>query len=82
MTINSAFTSVQPARVSAKLSTSRSPFKKLLDILDTDKSSEPDDTGLHPESQVGRGSVMPCHLKPFQFAIVEVILVESEIKVL
>ena len=43
-------------------------------------SQKPDDTGPHIQSQVGRESLGSCHLKPVQFAIVTVILLESEVR--
>ena len=47
---------VQPVRVGAKLSSSKSPHGKLIDVQDPRKSSEPEDMELHIESQVGKGS--------------------------
>ena len=45
---------VQPAEAGVKLSSSKSPLRKLIYDQDTDKPSEPEHTGLHIESQVDR----------------------------
>ena len=57
-----ACTPVQSARVGAKLSFSILPHGKLIDVQDTDRSSEPDDTGFHIESQVGKGCKITINL--------------------
>ena len=43
-----------PARVGTKLSSSKSSLGKLIDVQNADKSPEPDGTGLHIGSQVGK----------------------------
>ena len=57
---------VQPAEVGAKLSPSKSPLRKLIDVQDTEKSSQPYSTGLHTESQVDRTGHNILNLKTSQ----------------
>ena len=56
---------VQPAKDGSKLSTSRSPLRKVLDIQDTDKLSDPIATGPHIEGQVDKRNHKSLDSKPF-----------------
>ena len=60
-------TPVQPVKVCAKLSSSKSSLGKLVDLHDAHKSSELDDTKLNIESQIGRGS---CKVLSFKISSV------------
>ena len=56
---------MQQTRDGAKLSSSKSPPGKFIDIQDDGKSSESDDTGLHIESQVDKGcNIMSSKTSP------------------
>ena len=56
---------VQPVRVGAKLSSSKLAPGKLIDVQDAGKSSEPDDAGLHIQSQVCKGcSILSSKTSP------------------
>ena len=70
---------MQPADAGAKISTGKSPLRKVLDKHDTDKSSDQDERELHIEIQFTRKAIMSSYLKSLQFAIVAVILVRSEV---
>ena len=48
-------TPMQPLMVGVKLSSNKSAPGKLIDVQNADKLIEPYDTGLHIESQVGKG---------------------------
>ena len=49
-------TTVQPSEVGAKPSSCKSPLRKVLDVEDADKSSNPVATGLQTDSKVGKES--------------------------
>ena len=67
-------TPLQPAKAGAKLTTSRLPLGKLLDVQDTNKLLELNNTASRKVKLV-EGAIMSCHLKPVQFAIVAINLV-------
>ena len=47
---------MQPAVADVELCSSKLSLRKLIDVQDADKLSEPDDRGLHIECQVGKGT--------------------------
>ena len=61
---------MQPAKVGAKLSSSKSPLGEIIDVQDTHKLSKPNDIGLHIEDQVDRKGInilysktsLVCHI--------------------
>ena len=57
-----------------KVNTSKSPLRKVLDVQDADKSSDPVASGLHIEYQVDGKDNKVLDSKTVQFVIITVIL--------